>query len=104
MTGKQENVVGEREGEFAKPPLHAAHLSTAVQGSRLADSRAEKGVTQNLPDSLPDKICPAVCSATWCHWTWVLTELVFLPQAVMGMRRHETPERCSKLLKQMKWG
>lgn len=81
------------------------HISAQLsKEAGWADSRAEKGVTQNLPDSLPDKICPAVCSATWGHWTWVLAELVFLPQAVMGMRRHETPERCSKLLKQMKWG
>lgn len=56
----------EREKVSLLSLLSMQHISAQLsKEAGWADSRAEKGVTQNLPDSLPDKICPAVCSATW---------------------------------------
>lgn len=38
----------------------SAHLAQLSKEAGWADSRADNGVSRNLPDSLPDKICSAV--------------------------------------------
>lgn len=100
------------EGEFAKPTLHAAHLSTTgtTVETGWADSRADNRVTQNLPDSLPDKIGSAMVQSNMDQpgatgsGVGASGGIFPAPSCDGDEETWNSRKRCSKWLKQVRWG